>query len=172
MHECLHFSLPWHTFVVSFLLDDTVQRCEVVPLCGFNLLNIFSCVCWHLCVFLDKCLLRTSAYFLPGLLSLLLLIYMCSFYILCIIPFQIYDLQIFHFIGCLYLWSFFAMQKPLVWCSLTCLLFSVFSFHVMSNLKTHHQDWWWGIYSVCFLLEVLIVPGVTIKSLISLAYTQ
>ena len=84
--------------------------------------------------------------------------------------FTIWATREVRFIGCLYLWSFFAVQKLLVWCSLTCLLFSVFLFHVMWNPKTHHQDWWWGIYSVCFLLEALIVPGVTIKSLISLTY--
>ena len=68
----------------------------MVPLCGFDLFSIFSCVCWHLHVFSDKYLFRTSAYFLPGSFSSLLLIYMCSFYILCIMPLQIYDLQMFH----------------------------------------------------------------------------
>ena len=125
------------------------------------ILNIFSCAHWpskYVSSF-EKCLLRSSTYFLVELFVSLLLSCMSSLYILIFNPlFDTWFANIFSYsVGCSsFCWKFPLWCKNfLVWCSPTCLFLLLLLLLLDSDSKTHCQDQCQEAYCLCFLSGIL-----------------
>ena len=123
------------------------------------MLNIFSCICCHLYVFLGKMSVQFLCTFYIELFSFLPVVWVPHIFRV-LTPYQIYDLQIFFFPFCRMLFHFvsFIVQKLLAWCSHTyCFLLFVLVFNVISkkllpDLMSRSLSL---ISSQCFMIWVL-----------------
>ena len=97
-HEGSLFSTSSPTFICCLFDDSHSDGCELISHwfafpSWFVMLNIFSYVCWpYVCMSsVEKCLFRFSAQFL---IFFFMLSCISSLYVLDIIPYQLYHLQI------------------------------------------------------------------------------